>query len=88
MIALREVQAVTSRSLTIQLPDDFLAKTVEIIVLPIDADSDLLNMTADLEPAVVELQKLLLAAPIISDEEAENFAQVKEWASEWRAEEF
>lgn len=88
MIALRKVQEVTSRSLTIQLPDDFQAKRVEIIVLPMEMVEDLPETMEAGDSELVKLQNLLLTAPTLSDAECENFAQVRHWMTEWHAEEF
>lgn len=73
MNALRQIQQVTSGSIHIDLPADFKAKTVEIIILPADEA----NSNGE------DLQELLLAAPTITDEDFNEFKKVREWMNKW-----
>lgn len=82
MIAIREIHDVKSGKVTIKLPQNFDAKRVEIIVLPVD-DSD-----GNSEDASQGLRDLLLTAPVLSEEEADEYVKVREWMNEWRVKDF
>ena len=78
MIAVRSIQEVIAGAVTINLPAHFAGKRVEVIVLPVEGD--------DHEPG--QLQRLLLAAPTMSDDDLQGFALVREWISQWTVSEF
>ena len=69
MIAVRSIQEVIAGAVTIKLPAHFAGKRVEVIVLPVEKDEQ--------EPG--QLQRLLLAAPTLTDDELQGFAQVRDW---------
>ena len=73
MIAVRSIHEVVAGSVTIRLPVDFAAKRVEVIILPVEE--------AQTKPS--QLQRLLLAAPTISEAELDEFAQTREWMNRW-----
>jgi len=75
MIAVRSIHEVVAGSVTIRLPVDFAAKRVEVIVLPIE----------EVQPKSSRLQRLLLAAPTVSEVELDEFAQTREWMNRWHA---
>ena len=62
MIAVRSIQEVIAGAVTIKLPAHFAGKRVEVIVLPVEED----------EQELGELQRLLLAAPTLSDDELQD----------------
>jgi hypothetical protein len=74
MIAVRSIHDVVGGSVTIRLPVDFAAKRVEVIVLPIE----------EVQPETLRLQRLLLAAPTVSEVELDEFAQTREWMNRWQ----
>jgi len=78
MIAIRQIQTVTSGAVTVTLPPEFDAKQVEIIILPID----------DVQAGAQQLQDLLLAAPTLTDDELQDFDNVREWMSQWNVNDF
>ena len=78
-VAFRQIQEVKSRAITIQLPADFSAKKVEVIVRSLD-DSALFTVN--------QLQNLLMTAPTISNTELKNFEDIRNWMSQWIAQEF
>ncbi|NJN82677.1 MAG: hypothetical protein HC802_10665 [Caldilineaceae bacterium] len=78
MLAVRRVQDVIDGAVTVQLPADFTARRVEVIVLPVETVED--------EPT--RLQELLLTAPVISEDELQGFRHVREWMNEWTVHEF
>lgn len=65
MLAVRRVQDVIDGAVTVQLPTHFTARRVEVIVLPIETPQD--------KPA--NLQELLLAAPVMSEDELQGFGR-------------
>ncbi|RMH94050.1 MAG: hypothetical protein D6681_13530 [Calditrichaeota bacterium] len=78
MIALRRIEEVKSGSITIKLPPDFLAKKVEIIILPFD----------DFKDRKQKLLDLLLEAPTLTEEEVQEYRRVREWITQWNIKEF
>lgn len=73
MIAVRSVQEVKDGAVTVHLPLHFADKRVEVIILPLEED--------DSEPA--QLQRLLLTAPTMSEDELQEFARAREWMNQW-----
>lgn len=80
MIVLKEIQEVKSGTVTIALPDDFHAKRVEIIILPIEEEEQ--------TTSAPNLQSLLLNAPTLTEEELQEFENVREWMNQWNVKEF
>ena len=78
MNAIRQIKEVKAGAITIDLPDDFSAKTVEIFILPFD----------DTNGGEQNLQDLLLDAPTITDEELQEFNRVRDWMSQWNVKTF
>ena len=72
MKAIRKIEEVKSGSVTIDLPADFNAKKVEIIVLPIE----------DSENGRQSLQDLLLEAPTLTEDELQEYQKVRDWMSQ------
>jgi hypothetical protein len=69
MISDRSIDEVVDGSETILLPLDFAAERVEVIILPAEED----------RPEPSWLQRLLLAAPTVSEADLAAFAQTREW---------
>ena len=69
MISDRSIDEVVDGSETILLPLDFAAERVEVIILPAEED----------RPKPSWLQRLLLAAPTVSEADLAAFAQTREW---------
>lgn len=78
MIAVREIQDVKSGQIKINLPNDFHAKKVEIIILPVEESLD----------EGQELQELLLDAPTLTNDELQEYGIIRDWISQWNVEEF
>jgi len=78
MTAIRQIHKVTSGAFTVTLPSDFYAKEVEIIILPI----------GDENGKSQHLQKLLLAAPTLTEDELHKFEEVREWMHQKNISEF
>ena len=73
MIAVRRIQDVLAGAVTIRLPAHFSAKRVEVIILPVDED----------EQETGQLQRLLLTAPTMSDDDLQGFDHVRKWMNQW-----
>jgi hypothetical protein len=69
---------VIAGAVTIKLPAHFAGKRVEVIVLPVEED--------DREAG--ELERLLLAAPTLSEDELRSYAQVSWWMNQRTVSEF
>ena len=78
MSAIRQIQEVTAGAVTIMLPAGFSAKRVEIIVLPLE----------DTASDAPDFQELLLQAPTLTDQEVQEFEQVRAWMNQWTVNEF
>lgn len=79
MIAIRQIREITAETLTVQIPKNFPAKRAEIIILPLD------------EPAkngLSDLQRVLLNAPTLNDDELHRFENVREWMNQWNVSNF
>ncbi len=69
MIAVRQIEQVVAGTVTIRLPAHFAAGQVEVIVLPLEKDRQ----------EQEHLQRLLLTAPMLSEDDLQGFTQVKDW---------
>ena len=78
MIALRQIHEVKSGAVTLTLPDNFRAKRVEIIILPLEETGN----------GERSLEDLLLEAPTLNEDELQEFENVKTWMSQWNASRF
>lgn len=78
MVAIREIQEVTSDEITIKLPKALHGKQVEIIVLALE----------NAEGNTPALQKLLLNAPTLSDKDLQTYQKAREWMAQWNITEF
>ena len=78
MIAIRKIQDVKSGEIKVHLPDDFHAKKVEIIILPVD----------EAPKEGQNLQELLLDAPTLTDTDIKEYGIIRDRMNEWKIEEF
>jgi len=78
MKAIRQIKDVKAGAITIDLPDGFTAKKVELFILPFDDTND----------GEQSLQDLLLDAPTITDDELHEFNRVRDWMSQWNVKTF
>ena len=69
MISDRSIDDVVDGSVTILPPLDFAVERVGVIILPAEED----------RPEPSRLQRLLLAAPTVSEANLDAFAQTREW---------
>ena len=77
MNVIRKIEDVKSGSIKIDLPDDFHAKRVEIIISPVE-DSENGQRLSD----------LLLEAPTLTDNELREYSRVRDQMSQWNVKEF
>ena len=80
MIAVRRVQDVIAGAVTIRLPAHFFGKRVEVIVLPLGETED--------DQETGQLERLLLTAPTVSEDDLQEFHQVRKWMNQWTVDEF
>ena len=73
MIAIRQIQKVKSGTITVQLPADFQAQEVEVIILPLERPASVTH----------DLRAKLLAAPTLTKEELQEYEKVREWMNQW-----
>jgi len=78
MKAIRKIEDVKSGSVTIDLPADFHAKKVEIIILAVEDSGN----------GRKSLQDLLLEAPTLTQDELQEYQNVRDWMSQWNVKEF
>lgn len=78
MNVIRKIEEVKSGTIKIDLPNNFHAKKVEIIILPIEESGD----------GRQSLQDLLLEAPTITDDELQEYNKIREWMNKWNVTEF
>ena len=69
MISDQSIDEAVDGGVTILPPLDFAAERVEMIILPAGED----------RPEPSRLQRLLLAAPTVSEADLDAFAQTREW---------
>ena len=74
-------------ALTVELPDSFTARTVELIILPADEteaapakESPAIDVD---EQGLTEFQRFLLTAPDMSDDEYNDYLLKKQGFREW-----
>ncbi len=100
MNAIRQVLKVENHRVTVELPADFAAEAVEVIILPAETTQvtqedekrksrpGKLNPRngrgQDDEPPLTKLQQLLLEAPPMSDEEYELIMEKRRALNEWK----
>ena len=77
MNVIRRIEDVKSGSIKIDLPDDFHAKRVEIIILPVENSENGQG-----------LPELLLEAPTLTDNELHEYNRVRDQMSQWNVKEF
>lgn len=80
MQAFKQHSKIKNGKITIDVPPDFEAEEVEVIVLP-------LNMQAK-KPDKQKLLELLLNGPTLSEEEIAEIENVRKWLNEWKIPEF
>lgn len=87
MEAIRRIVHRHGNTLTVELPDNFTAQTVELIILPVDEVTD---TPADEQPAnaveqdgLTDFQRFLLTAPDMSDDEYNDYLLKKQGFREW-----
>jgi len=78
MIAIRQIQEVKSGVVSVTLPVNFQAQRVEIIILPIEESNG----------SAQNLQDLLLIAPTLTDDEYQEYENIREWMSQWNVNDF
>ena len=75
MIAIREIHDVTAGSVLVRLPTNFPTKRVEIIILPVEEETLTRRQ---------RLQALLLAGPVLSEDELKSYEAIQDWMNQWQ----
>ena len=82
MNSTRKIIRRQGNTITIELPDDFQAETVEVIMVPVeDLPKEVLPIAID---GLTELQRLLLKAPSITDEEIHSVEEKRKALNQWQ----
>ncbi len=79
MQAFKQLSKIKNGKITIDVPPDFEAEEVEVIILPVEES---------LKSKRERLKKLLLSAPTLSKEELKEFEEVRKWLNQWKIPEF
>ena len=75
MIAIREIHDVSAGSVLVSLPTNFPTKRVEIIILPVEEETLTRRQ---------RLQALLLAGPVLSEDELKSYEAIQDWMNQWQ----
>ena len=75
MIAIREIHDVTAGSVLVRLPTNFPTKRVEIIILPVEEETLTRRQ---------RLQALLLAGPVLNEDELKSYEAKQDWMNQWQ----
>lgn len=78
MNAIRKIEEVKSGSVKIDLPADFQAKKVGVVIMPV----------VDSEDRQQSRRDVLLEAPTLKDDELKEYSRVRDWMSQWSVKEF
>lgn len=82
MEAIRRIIHREGNTLTIELPDNFTAQTIELTIRPVD-DADSESTVEVNEEDLTDFQRYLLTWPTMSDEEYNDYLLKKQGFSEW-----
>jgi hypothetical protein len=84
MQALRTIYKIENNFINISLPIDFKSVYVEVIILPYNKKEEIVeNLIVDKE-GISDFQKLLLNAPIMSDEDFNYFQEKQNHFNQWK----
>ncbi|GAB3924942.1 hypothetical protein [Larkinella terrae] len=82
MNAIRKIiQRQGRNTITVELPEDFEAETIEMILLPVE--DPVKEALPELEGNLTELQKLLLKAPSMTVEEMNEIEEKRNALNQW-----
>ena len=84
MQALRKIQKLENNYLKFELPVNFDSSYVEVIILPFPIQSKSLEYQKDIDEDLNDFQKLLLAAPLMSNEDFEYFEEKRKQFNSWK----
>ncbi len=84
MNAVRQVVKVKNHRVTVDLPADFTAEEVEVIVLPAEMPEPVAADQSVPDKPLTKLQQLLLDAPVMSDEEYEFIMEKRRALNAWK----
>ncbi|MBC7892162.1 MAG: hypothetical protein H7Y12_08125 [Sphingobacteriaceae bacterium] len=84
MNAVRQVVKVKNHRVTVELPANFTAEEVEVIVLPAATPEPVAADQFVSGKPLTKLQQLLLDAPVMSDEEYEFIMEKRRALNAWK----
>jgi hypothetical protein len=79
MSSIRITRKLTTRQLSIELPESFDAQEVEVVIRPVRAKKAPLKNT---------LSDFLLSGPCITKEEADDLRNARKWLGGWKVRHF
>lgn len=71
MQIIREFRIVKNNQITIDLPEYFNTREVEIIILPVENKKE-------------KFREILLQGPVLSEEEIARIEETREWFNQWQ----
>lgn len=71
MQAIREIKKIKDKKIVVNLPEDFQAKEVEVIILPV--------VHKKRKKRSQKVSALLLKGPLLSKREIENIKDIQSW---------
>ncbi len=82
MNSIRKIIRRLGNTITIEHPDEFQAETAEVIIEPVeDLQKEILPIAID---GLTELQRLLLKAPLVTDEEIHSVEEKRKALNQWQ----
>ncbi len=89
MEAIRRIVRREGNTLTIELPADFQAQTVELIILPADNNTDAIltdkpSVDEVAKEGLTDFQRYLLTAPDLIDQEYDQIQKKRKALNQWR----
>lgn len=84
MQALRTIHKIENNILTISVPLDFKAAYVEVIILPYNKKEEIDDLSSNDNEELNAFQKLLLSAPVMSDEDYQFHQEKRNQFNQWK----
>jgi hypothetical protein len=79
MQAIKQYTEVVNGSIHVDLPKDFTAKRVELIILPADEE-----VTLSVSQKVSDFEQFLLDSPEMTDDEYQSIQEKKQHINQWK----
>ena len=79
MQVIREIKKIKDKKIVVDIPEDFQAKKVEIIILPVAHKN---------KKRLLKLSGILLKGSLLNRKEIENIKGIQYWLREWKVPKF